>query len=69
MYKQSDINKETTFAKLNRSSALNRQWLIVSRSAVIGELQDQTLPVPSVIDTTFNKKNNDDVHLNMTITL
>eukprot|EP00957_Ditylum_brightwellii_P005167 393917-Ditylum_brightwellii.AAC.1 len=69
VYKQNDSNKETAFAKMKRSSALNKHWLLVLQSAELGELQNQTLLVPSVIDAAFNTNNNDDVHLNMTITL
>eukprot|EP00957_Ditylum_brightwellii_P181181 13801045-Ditylum_brightwellii.AAC.1 len=66
IYKEKNSNKETTFAQLNRSSALNKFSL---QATELGELQNQTLPIPSVIDATFNTNNNDDAHLNMTITL
>eukprot|EP00957_Ditylum_brightwellii_P112097 8547028-Ditylum_brightwellii.AAC.1 len=69
VYKENDSNKETTFAKLIRSSALNKQRLLALQAAELGELQNQTLPVPSVIDAMLNTNNNDDAHLNMTITL
>eukprot|EP00957_Ditylum_brightwellii_P193415 14727238-Ditylum_brightwellii.AAC.1 len=69
IYKERDSNKETTFAKLNRTSSLNKQHLLSLQAAELSELQNQTLPVPSVIDATFNTNDNGDVHLDMIITL
>eukprot|EP00957_Ditylum_brightwellii_P135617 10341343-Ditylum_brightwellii.AAC.1 len=69
IYKEKESNKETTFAKLTRSSALNKHRLLALQAAELGELQNQTLSLPSVIDATLKTNINDDVHLSMTITL
>eukprot|EP00957_Ditylum_brightwellii_P013006 982758-Ditylum_brightwellii.AAC.1 len=64
-----DNNKDITFTKVNRSSALNKKWLQVLQAATVGDLHNQTLIVPPVIDATCNAEMDDSVESNTTVNL
>eukprot|EP00957_Ditylum_brightwellii_P063019 4782914-Ditylum_brightwellii.AAC.1 len=64
-----DKNKSITFAKVNRSIALNKKWLQALKAVILGDLHKQTLAVSTVIDATCNAETDNSVESNMTVNL
>eukprot|EP00957_Ditylum_brightwellii_P205220 15342905-Ditylum_brightwellii.AAC.1 len=67
IYPKRDDNKDITFAQVNRPSALCKKRLQILQATTLGDLQNQTLVVPKVIDATCNDETDDSLESNMTL--